>query len=274
MHTHVWSRGAIQTAPICSAPACLEQGKAAPLAARRWKSSARPTHRASARLSPDRPRAKQFPVRRCCWGSGGGTGLCPHAGRPRGSAPLRPSGSGCSAPHGAVRSRAERRAWAGRHCPPGALGTAGRTEPGSSLPPAVRRVPSALLHNGRQRRGYTTNGGAAPARIRYRRERGEGAPLEPLRRACAAAMSAPSRGHLRYLRRVRHPGAAGEQLPFPSLPASLLPCPRPLTAPHHRGAGCRRRAPSQPVPSLRSFSLRFFFFPSLSSPVFTPPTWK
>lgn len=62
-------------------------------------------------------------------------GLCPHSGRPRGSAPLRPSGCGRSAPHGAVRGRSGRRVWAGRHRPPSALGTPGNTEPGSSLPP-------------------------------------------------------------------------------------------------------------------------------------------
>lgn len=101
MHTHVWSRGAIPTAPICSAPACLEKGKAVPLAAPCWKSSARPTHRALARLPPDRPWTKQFPVGRCCWGLAGAGGGCAVPG-----CALTPAGRGAlprSAP--AARSR-------------------------------------------------------------------------------------------------------------------------------------------------------------------------
>lgn len=207
-------------------------------------------------------------------GRGAGcAGLCPH--RAEGLCPAPPRR--LLAPHGALRGRAGRRAGPAVITLPAPWGHRGAPSRDRASLRAVRRAPSALLHNRRQRRGYTTNGGAAPARPRYRRREGTGPRLSP-----SAGLTPPPwrplpRGHLRYLRRVRHPGAAGEQLPFlpfpPCLPPSLTPCPPP---PHHRGAGCRRRAPSQPVPSLGSFSFRFFPFPSLPSPVFTPtpPTWK
>lgn len=73
------------------------------------------------------------------------------------------------------------------------------------------------------------------------------------------------RGHLRYLRRVRHPGAAGGQLPFPPcLPPCLPPCAppppphRPLTIAALGAAGERPASRSRRwAPSL------FFFFLSL-----------
>lgn len=277
MHTHGWSRGAIQTAPICSAPTCLEQGKAVPLAAPRCNSSARPTHRALARLPPHRPRTKPFPVGRCCWGRQGRRLCRAVPSQSRGALPRSAPAAAGPARSSEGPGRAAGRAGPAVIALPAPWGHRGAPSRDRASLRAVRRAPSALLHNRRQRRGYTTNGGAAPARPRYRRREGTGPRLSP-----SAGLTPPPwrplpRGHLRYLRRVRHPGAAGEQLPFlpfpPCLPPSLTPCPPP---PHHRGAGCRRRAPSQPVPSLGSFSFRFFPFPSLPSPVFTPtpPTWK
>lgn len=144
----------------------------------------------------------------------GCAGLCPH--RAEGLCPAPPRR--LLAPHGALRGRAGRRAGPAVITLPAPWGHRGAPSRDRASLRAVRRAPSALLHNRRQRRGYTTNGGAAPARPRYRRREGTGPRLSP-----SAGLTPPPwrplpRGHLRYLRRVRHPGAAGEQLPFLPFP--------------------------------------------------------
>lgn len=255
MHTHVWSRGAIQTAPICSAPTCLEQGKAVPLAAPRWTAQrgprTAPWHgflRTDPGQSNSRWEGAAVGGRGAACALTPAEGLCPAPPRrllPR----TEPWGAAQGGGPGRPSSPSRRPGDTGAH-------RAGIEPP--SVPSAGLRVPF-----------YITGGSAAvtqrsaglprPGRGTGGRE-GRGPRLSP-----SAGLTPPPwrplpRGHLRYLRRVRHPGAAGEQLPFPSLPASLLPslpARHPLTAPSpsRRWVPPASAQPAGPVAGLLLFSL-------------------
>lgn len=187
--------------------------------------------------------------------STGGRAVSPHTAGSARSAPPRCCTEG--------RLRAAGPARPGCQCPP--CGHRGAPSRHRASLPAVRRVPSALLHNRRlhnDRRGCP-GPAAVPAA-----ERGEGrGPPEPLSRA-GGAMVGPSRVTSATCA-VSGTRGWSEQLPCPSLPFPScllpsfpsLPCPPsphgPLTiaAPSAQPAG--------PVAGLLLCALFFFFFLSL-----------